>query len=103
MNAKSMKKAQAKYEEARRYVASYSSKPKPTPKAEPKVEPKAEPKVEPVTVKPMGKRIDAAEVKKLEKGHFFIVVTCGRERIEVQKRFKSITKANEWIAKHEYL
>ena len=94
MSAKSMKKALAKYEEARKYVASYS-KPKPTPKPEPKVEP--------VTVKPTGKRIDAAEVKKLEKGYFFIVVTCGRERIEVQKRFKSVTKANEWIAKHEYL
>ena len=100
MSTKSMKRALAKYEEARMYVASYSFKPKPTPKTEPKVD---EPKVETVTVKQTGKRIDAAEVKKLEKGHFFIVVTCGRERIEVQKRFKSVTKANEWIAKHEYL
>jgi hypothetical protein len=99
MSAKSMKKAQAKYEEARRYVASYSSKPKPVPA------PKPMPVVEPVKVetKPKGIKVESAEIKKLEKGHFFVVVTYGGKRHEIQKRFKSTTKAQEWISKHEYI
>lgn len=87
MSTKSMKKAQAKYEEALRYVASYSSKPEPV-------------KVE---TKPKGIKVESAEIKKLEKGCFFVVVTYGGQRHEIQKFFKSTTKAQEWIFKHEYI
>ena len=47
-----------------------------------------------------GERIDSAEIKKLEKGHFFVIVTCCGQRKEVAKRFKSVTKAQEWISKY---
>lgn len=49
----------------------------------------------------MGWKVDEAEVKKLSKAHFFVVVTCGAQRIEVKKRFKSVTRANEWISKYK--
>ena len=92
---KSMRKADAKLAEARKYVASYKSKP--TPKPQPKAEPVK------VQTKPMVNRFDSAEIKKLEKGHFFVVVTCNGKRHEIQKRFKSTTKAQEWISNHEYI
>ena len=47
-----------------------------------------------------GERIDSAEIKKLKKGHFFVVVTCSGQCKEVNKRFKSVTKAQEWISKY---
>ena len=41
-------------------------------------------------------------VTKLEKGYFVIEFRYGRwgEWHEIEKKFKSITKANEYIAKH---
>ena len=69
------------------------------------VRPEAAPVVEPVKVvtKPKGMKVESAEIKKLEKGHFFVVVTCNGKRHEIQKRFKSTTKAQEWISNHEYI
>lgn len=90
---KKMKKADAKLAKARKYVASYKSKPilKPMPVVEPiKVE-----------TKPKSIKVESAEIKKLEKGYFFVVVTYGGTRHEIQKRFKSVTKAQEWIFKHK--
>ena len=93
-----MRKADAKLAEARKYVASYKSKPTSAPKSIPVVEPIK------VETKPKGIKIESAEIKKLNKGYFFIVVTCsGKQQYEIQKRFKSTTKAQEWIDKHEYL
>jgi len=89
-----MKKANAKVESARQYVASYKSKP--TPKPQPKVEPVK------VQAKPMVKRFDSAEIKKLEKGHFFVVLTIGCQKQEVNKRFKSVPKAQDWISRHQF-
>lgn len=85
---KKMKKANAKLAEAKKYVASYK------PKSVPVVEPvKAE-------IEPKGIKV---EIKKLQKGYFFIIVICSGKQHKIQKRFKSITKAQEWIRKHEYL
>ena len=94
---KSMRKADAKLAEARKYVASYKSKPVSTPKPMPVVEPVK------VETKPKGIKVESAEIKKLEKGHFFVVVTYGGKQHEIQKRFKSTTKAQEWIQKNEYV
>ena len=94
---KSMRKADAKLAEARKYVASYKSKPAPAPKPAPVVEPVK------VVTKPKGMKVESAEIKKLEKGQFFVVVTCNGKRHEIQKRFKSTTKAQEWISNHEYI
>lgn len=95
---KSMKKANAKLAEAQRYVASYKPKSVLISKPAPVVEPvKAE------EIKPKGIKVESAEIKKLEKGHFFVVIICGGKHHEIQKRFKSTTKAQEWIYKHEYL
>ena len=95
---KSMKKAEAKLAEARKYVANYN----PTPKPKRVIEPV---KVEPVVIvetKP-GMMVECAEIKKREKGHFFVILTYGGKRHEIEKRFKSTTKAQEWIAKHKYI
>lgn len=94
---KSMRKAEAKLAEARKYVASYKSKPTPAPKPIPVVEPVK------VETKPNGIKVESAEIKKLEKGQFFVVLTYGGKRHEIQKRFKSTTKAQEWISKHTYI
>lgn len=94
---KSIKKANAKLAEAQRYVALYKPKSVLIPKSTPAMEPvKAE-------IKPKGIKVESAEIKKLEKGHFFVVITCGDKHHEIQKRFKSTTKAQEWIYKHKYL
>jgi len=92
-----MRKADAKLAEARKYVTSYKLKPTPAPKPTPIVEP--------IKIETSSKniKIESAEIKKLEKGHFFVVVTYGGKRHEIQKRFKSETKAQEWILKHEYI
>lgn len=96
---KSMRKANAALEDAYKYIASLGEKRKAKP-----VEPPQKPKIEAVFVPSnRGKRIDSAEIKKLDKGHFFIVATCGGKRIEIQKRFKSVTKAQEWLSKNEYI
>lgn len=87
---KSMRKANAKLEAAQEYVKAYK-KPK-APKREVAPEPA------PISYRSDGFKVDSAEIKKLGKGHFFVVVTCGGKRIEIQKRFKSITRAKEWIA-----
>ena len=92
-----MRKANAKLAEAQKYVASYKSKPTPAPKPIPVVEPIK------VETKPKGIKVESAEIKKLENRHFFVVLTYGGKRYEIQKRFKSTTKAQEWIYKHEYL
>lgn len=89
-----MRRADAKLAEARKYVESYRSKPAPSPKPAPVVEPVK------VETKPKGVKVESAEIKKLEKGHFFVVLTYGGQRHEVDKRFKSTTKAQEWISKH---
>lgn len=94
-----MKKANAKLAEAQRYVASYKPKSVLIPKPAPAVEPvKAETEIKPNRIK-----VENAEIKKLQKGYFFIIVTCCGQQREIQKRFKSTTKAQEWIYKHEYL
>ena len=91
---KSMKKALSKYEEVRRYIASYT---KPTPAL------KSMPAVEFIAAKPKGIKVESAEITKLEKGHFFVTVVHNGQRYEIRKCFKSTTKAQEWINKHEYL
>jgi hypothetical protein len=65
--------------------------------------PKPKPKPEPVKFEPLlyqGSRVDGYEIKKLEKGHFFLVVTSNGQRMEIPKRFKSTTKAREWISNY---
>ena len=89
---KSMRKADTRLTEARKYVASYTA-PDPVPEVE----------TIKIVTKPRGVKVERAEIKKLEKGHFFVVVTCHGQRYEIQKRFKSTTKAQEWISKHEYI
>ena len=92
-----MKKADARLADARKYVTSYKLKQVQVTKQEQVTE-----KVEVPTNK-KGIRVESAEIKKLEKGHFFVVITCNGERHEINKRFKSTTKAQEWISKHEYV
>lgn len=94
---KSMRKADAKLAEARKYVASYKSKTTSAPKPIPVVE------LVKIVTKPNGIKVESAEIKKLKKGYFFVVLTYGGKRHEIQKRFKSTTKAQEWISKHEYI
>lgn len=98
-----MRKADAKLAAAREYVASY--KQKSSPVHAPVPAPKPAQVVEPVRIaeKTKGVKIESAEIKKLEKGNFFVVVTCNGKQHEIQKRFKSTTKAQEWIGKHEYI
>lgn len=92
---KSIKKANAKLAEARKYVASYKIK-------QPIVE--STQVIKPIpTVKPKGVKVENAEIKKLQKGFFFVILTYGGQQHEIQKRFKSTTKAQEWISKHEYI
>lgn len=92
-----MKKANIKLAEAQRYVASYKPKSVLIPKSVPAVESaKAE-------IKSNRIMVEYAEIKKLRKGYFFIIVTCRGQQHEIQKRFKSTTKAQNWIYKHEYL
>ena len=72
-----------------------------TPPATVRAVPK--PKPEPAKYDPQlyqSSRVDRYEIKKLEKGYFFLVVTVNGQRKEVPKRFKSITKAKEWIYKY---
>ena len=69
----------------------------------PPPKPKPKPKPEPVKFEPQlyqGSRVDDYEIKKLKKGHFVLVVTANGQRMEVPKRFKSTTKAKEWISKY---
>lgn len=94
---KSMRKVYAKLAETKKYVALYKLKPETAPKPAPVVEPVK------VVSKPKSMKVESAEIKKLEKGHFFVVVTCSGKRHEIQKRFKSTTKAQEWISNHEYI
>ena len=96
-----MRRANAKLDAARKYVSSYTSKQSKDAKQTKVVQ------VAPQTIKPQerpkGYKVESAEIKKLEKGHFFVVVTCNGEKHKVEKRFKSTTKAQEWISKHEYI
>ena len=98
---KSMRKADAKLEAARKYVSSYTSKQSEVSKQTKVVQ------VAPQTIKPQertkGVKVESAEIKKLEKGHFFVVVAYNGKKHELEKRFKSTTKAQEWISKHEYI
>ena len=95
---KAMKKADARLADARKYVTSYN---KPKQVQVTKQEQVTE-KVDVPTNK-KGMRVESAEIKKLEKGHFFVVVKCNGKLHEINKRFKSTTKAQEWISKHEYV
>lgn len=100
-----MRKANKRLSESREFVREFVQnfvvKPKPTPKPVPKPTPVE--KLDIVVPNPKGTKIDSAEIKKLDKGHFFVVVTCGGKRYEIEKRFKSTTKAQEWISSHEYI
>ena len=98
---KSMRKANKRLSESREFVQNFVAKPKPTPKPVPKPTPVEKPVA--VVPNPKGAKIGSAEIKKLDKGHFFVVVTCGGKRYEIEKRFKSTTKAQEWISSHEYI
>jgi len=111
-----MRKANALLAEARKYVESYKSEAAPAVDAKlakargyvaqkTATEPESGPVVEPVKVVTgkKGVRVDRAEIKKLKKGHFFVVLTYNGTRHEIQKRFKSTTKAKEWISNHEYI
>lgn len=98
---KSMRKADARLDAARKYVSSYTSKQSEDAKQTKAVQ------VAPQTIKSKERqkcvKVESAEIKKLEKGHFFVVVVCNGKKHEVEKRFKSTTKAQEWISKHEYI
>ena len=107
---KSMRKANAALKDAYKYIASLNEKGNVKPVVQPQkpvvkpIEQPQTPKTEAVFVSSnRGKRIDSAEIKKLDKGHFFIVATCDGKRIEIQKRFKSVTKAQEWLSKNKYI
>jgi len=98
---KSMRKANAKLDAARKYVSSY------TPKQSEDAKQTKFVQVAPKTINPQERpkavKVESAEIKKLNKGYFFVVVTCNGKKYEIEKRFKSTTKAQEWISKHEYL
>lgn len=47
-----------------------------------------------------GKRIDSAVPVKLSKGNWRVKATSNGQPVEVLRRFKSITVANQWIADH---
>jgi hypothetical protein len=103
-----MNKKERKANEALKNATEYISRiqtqklqPTPPVPAPARVAPK--PKPEPVKFEPQlyqGSRVDGYEIKKLEKGHFFLVVTSNGQRMEIPKRFKSTTKAREWISKY---
>jgi len=98
---KSMRKANKRLSKSREFVKNFVVKPKSTPKPVPKPTPVEKPAT--VVPNPKGTKIGSAEIKKLDKGHFFVLVTCGGKRYEIEKRFKSTTKAREWISSHEYV
>lgn len=96
--SKNKRKADARLAEAREYVSKYKKYMKITSKPEPykKV-------LEPVKVVPVkGKKVESFEIKKLQKGYFFLVLTIEGKKVELQKRFKSTTKASEWARLHPY-
>jgi len=103
-----MNKKERKANEALKNATEYISRiqtqklqPTPPAPAPARVAPKPQP--EPVKFEPQlyqGSRVDGYEIKKLEKGHFFLVVTTNGQRMEIPKRFKSTTKAREWISKY---
>jgi hypothetical protein len=103
-----MNKKERKANEALKNATEYISriqtqKLQPTPPAPAPARVAPETKPEPVKFEPQlyqGSRVDGYEIKKLEKGHFFLVVTSNGQRMEVPKRFKSTTKAREWISKY---
>ena len=105
-----MNKKERKANEALKNAAEYISRIQ-TPKLQTtppapdpvRVAPKPKPQPEPVKFEPQlyqGSRVDDYEIKKLKKGHFFLVITANGQRIEVPNRFKSTTKAREWISKY---
>jgi hypothetical protein len=103
-----MNKKERKANEALKNATEYISriqtqKSQPTPPAPVRVTPNPKPKPEPakfVQRTYQGSRVDDYEIKKLNKGYFFLVVTANGQRMEVPKRFKSVTKAREWISKY---
>ena len=101
-----MNKKERKANEALKNATEYISRiqtQKLQPHAPVRVAPKPKPKPEPVKLEPQlyqGSRVDDYEIKKLKKGHFVLVVTANGQRMEVPKRFKSTTKAREWISKY---
>lgn len=103
-----MNKKERKANEALKNATEYISriqtqKLQPTPPAPVRVAQNPKPKPEPVkfgTQLYQGSRVDDYEIKKLKKGHFVLVVTVNGQRMDVPKRFKSTTKAKEWISKY---
>ena len=105
-----MDKKERKANEALKNATEYirriqTQKLQPTPHAPAHVivAPMPRPQPEPVKFEPQlyqGSRVDDYEIKKLKKGHFVLVVTANGQRMEVHKRFKSTTKAKEWISKY---
>ena len=96
-----MNKKERKANEALKNAAEYISRsrtqklqPTPPAPAPVRVAPKPKPQLY------QGSRVDDYEIKKIKKGHFFLVVTANSQRMEVPKRFKSTTKAREWISKY---
>ena len=86
-----------------RRIQTQKLQPTPPAPAPVRVAPKSKPKPEPAKFEPQlyqGSRVYDYEIKKLQKGYFFLVVTANGQRMEVPKRFKSITKAKEWILKY---
>jgi len=105
MNKKE-RKANKALKDATEYISRIlTQKLQPTPPAPAtvRVAQKPKPKPEPVKFDPQlyqGSRVDDYEIKKLENGNFFLVVTANGQRMEVPRRFKSTTKAREWISKY---
>ena len=103
-----MNKKERKANEALKNAAEYISRvqvreTQVKPPAPVRVVPKTKAKPVPAKFEPQlyqGSSVDGYEIKKLEKGHFFLVVTSNGQRMEVPKRFKSTTKAREWISKY---
>lgn len=101
---KQERKSNKALEEARRYVRDtnvakvfINPTPQETAPAPSAMLPQSPPKEKP---KYNGQKVDGAEVKKQSKAHFFVTMLCNGRRLEVGKRFKSITKAREFIQKY---
>lgn len=97
-----MNKKERKANEALKNATEYISRIQ-TQKLQPTPPAHATVRVAPIKFVPQlyqGSRVDDYEIKKLQKGYFFLVVTSNGQRKEIPKRFKSTTKAREWISKY---
>ena len=95
---KSTRRINAMLDAAREYVSSYTSKQSKDAKQV------AHQTIQSTrTDKRREVEIESAEIIKLEKGHFYVILTFKGKKHKIEKRFKSTTKAREWILKHEYI